>query len=384
MIYDSPHLYRLQGLELGIPGTVLDNAIRQIAVLRGANLAPILTLGHLARRIGAPHGYLRAIIERRIDPYEQFSRKRRDGHRMRIISAPTPVLMSVQRWILQNILSRVDVHHASFAYTRGRSVAACARRHVGARFLLKFDLHNFFESINELRVYSLYRGLGYAPLVSLELSRLCTRGSAFTSHRSILAPPNDKYVVVDEYRSKWLGFVPQGSPTSGAIANLVARQLDNELQQLAEENRLSYTRYADDMMFSGAGELSRSLCRDIVRKVRGITSDNGFQLHEKKTRIVSPGARLVVLGVVLGTDGISLSREIKQRIERHLYGAERFHVHNHANHFNFTSVIGFINHIRGLLDFAHDVDPVYAAPRRERWNLVMARDAASFLREPIT
>jgi RNA-directed DNA polymerase len=299
---------------------------------------------------------------------------RRSGGKMRTISSPEPVLMEVQRWILANVLDQVKPHPASYAYTRGRSVGACARRHIGARFMIKLDLHNFFHSIDEYRVFSLYRDLGYNRLVSLELSRITTRYSEFARHPPIPAPRTGDYPTIPRYLANYLGFLPQGGASSGAVANLVVRRMDHEIQEAAFDYRLTYTRYADDLVLSGTGEFSRDRCRAVVRLMRQIVSHNGFQLHEKKTRVTSPGGRKVVLGVTITESGIRLSRETKARLANHLYGADKFGISQHASSRGFTSIVGFVRHVRGLLAYAHDIDPNVAAPLVARWREIELRD----------
>lgn len=343
-------------------------------MLQGAGVTPILTLGHLAHLTGAKYPYLREIVERRVDPYEQFTRMRRNGGKMRTISSPTPVLMEVQRWLLANVLARVEPHHASYAYTRYRSVGACARRHIGARFMIKLDLHDFFHSINEYRVFSLYRDLGYNRLVSLELSRITTRYPEFVLHAPTPAPATGEYQTIPRYRVKYLGFLPQGGASSGAVANLVVRRMDHDIQTMAADHSLTYTRYADDLVLSGAGEFSRDKCRHLVRRMRSIVSHNGFDLHEKKIRITSPGGRKVVLGVTVTESDIKLSREIKARLANHLYGSDKFGISRHALSRGFTSTVGFVRHMRGLLAYAQDIDPHFAASLAARWREVEIRD----------
>lgn len=242
---------------------------------------------------------------------------------------------------------------------------------------MKFDLHDFFQSINEYRVFSLYRNIGFNPLISLELARICTRDSVIVGRRTIDAPRIDRYTAIPAYRSGSLGFVPQGSPTSGAIANIIAGRLDQNMQRLATDIGLTYTRYADDIVLSGSGKFSRDHCHDVIREVRQIIRNNGFRMHEKKTQVIPPGARHVVLGVVLTDEGITLGREIKRRIEHHLFGAERFHIQHHAKHQNFTSILGFVHHVRGLLAFAADVDSAYARPLKARWDAIERRDGSA-------
>ena len=86
-----------------------------------------------------------------------------------MICVPEPTLLIVQRWINQRILSHAKPHQASTAFAEGCSIKRAAERHCCARWLIKLDVANFFESISEVRVYRVFVGLGYQPLVSLEL-----------------------------------------------------------------------------------------------------------------------------------------------------------------------------------------------------------------------
>ena len=83
--------------------------------------------------------------------------------------------MQTQRWIAQNILNAVRPHDASYAFARNRDLVGAARRHAGARWLVKMDVRRFFESISEQQVYFVFRRLGYPALLSFQLARICTR-----------------------------------------------------------------------------------------------------------------------------------------------------------------------------------------------------------------
>jgi RNA-directed DNA polymerase len=229
-------------------------------------------------------------------------------------------------------------------------------------------LHDFFGSVDERQVYRIFTALGYEPLISFELARICTRLRA--SHRDD-APPVGRYAI-DAYTSSSLGTLPQGAPTSGALANLAAAQLDKDLTAYAVSHRLVYTRYADDLVLSSSDSFDRAVAVQHIRAVRRQISCSGFLMHEKKTRIVSPGARQVVLGVVLTPDGLRLSREVRSRLENHIRGIELHGLAQHAAHRHFTSVVGLLLHVRGLLAYARDVDEAYAARLTERWGRIEA------------
>src|SRR5690348_3800529 len=156
MIGVSLHQYRRNASALGIPQQVVQRAIEQADTVERQGLPAILTIRHLAHLTGADYNYLRSIVARIHDGYAPFTiRKRRGGQRL--IAAPEPQLLAVQRWINRSVLQTRPVHSASKAYARGDSPIACAKQHVGARWLVKLDIHDFFESISERRVYFVFR-----------------------------------------------------------------------------------------------------------------------------------------------------------------------------------------------------------------------------------
>jgi len=200
-----PHLYEREGLARAVPPVQLALAAGRRAALEARGAYPLLTLGQLAHESGASYDYLREVVARRRDPYQSFEIPKRAGG-TRIIAAPEPILMDVQRWVLSNILSGIGRHPASYAYQRGLSIVDCANRHRGARWLIKMDLHDFFGSVSETDVYKTYRRLGYDRLMAFELSRLSTRAP----HAEYDPFVGDHYVI-REYAVSASGYLPQGA-----------------------------------------------------------------------------------------------------------------------------------------------------------------------------
>jgi RNA-directed DNA polymerase len=320
---------------------------------------------------------MRKIVERRHDPYRTFTIVRR-GRSSRPIATPEATLMDLQQWILRRIVSRLHPHQASFAYQSGSSIRNCARMHVGARWLVKMDIHGFFSAIDEVAVFDIFQGAGYNRLVSLELSRLCTRSAMFATHldRARFQLSTHRATGVRSYKITHLGYLPQGAPTSGALANLVVRDLDQDLQDLANARRLTYTRYADDLVLSAAADFDRSRAVDIIREVTQVASTHRLEIHKKKTRIVPPGARHMVLGLLVDATSVRLTPERKRQISTHIRGVERFGLPHHVTHRSFSSIIGLVNHVDGLLAFAHDIEPGWAAEAATRW--AAAKRAAGY------
>ncbi|TBL43333.1 RNA-directed DNA polymerase [Verrucosispora sp. SN26_14.1] len=372
MSTDSPAAYQRIGRQRGVPDVVVEAALEQIRRVRAVNLTPVLSLKHLAHLTGASYIYLRETVQRKRDPYVEFSRPKRAEGQLRTISAPDPPLMAVQRWILQRIFSRLHPHSASYAYQAGRSARQCAEQHLGARWLLKFDLHSFFHSINERAVFGILAGQGYNRLVSFEIARLCTRyaghvrGLNFSKFRATASWPH--HFTIPSYSVPWLGFLPQGAPTSGAIANMTALQLDELLSDVADRYGLVYTRYADDLTFSTVGRLARSAARRCVGEVQAATAQAGFQLHQRKTRVVPPGSRKIVLGLLVDSDCVRLPADARSRLETHVRGVARFGLVAHAQHWKYNSLTGLIHRVDGLLAHARDVDPLWVAPLWRSWN----------------
>ena len=371
MISASPHQYILEGIQLEVPRDTLDAAVRQAEAVERHGLAAILTLGHLAAVTGVYRSYLRAIVERSQDPYRSFAVEKRGQSTKRYISIPELRLMAVQRWLLRNVLNLAASHPRSFAYERKMSVRKCAQQHCGANWLVKMDLHDFFHSIDEKQVYSALLGLHYQPLVAFELSRITTRLIGTSTKKSRARP--EKYSI-ESYHSERLGFLPQGAPTSGKLANLVARPLDERLSLIASEHGAVYTRYADDLVFSSIDPFNRSSAVRLLRDASGAVRSCKFAVHEKKTRIVPPGARKLVLGLLVDSDSPRLPAYVRKGLENHLRGVEKFGVVEHSRHRNFSSTWGFVAHVWGLLAFVSDIEPSWASRIRARWQSVLDRD----------
>jgi len=332
----------------------------------GHGATPVFTLKHLAELTGASYYYLRDIVARDRDPYVSITRPKKDGE-TRAISSPEPVLMDVQRWILHRILGTCTTHVSSFAYQRGRSIVDCAAAHVGARWMVKLDIHDFFQNIRERQVFPIFIALGYPRLLSLELTRICTR----------VAGPIPQARRLDRYRGKapydvfTTGRLPQGAPTSGMLANLVLKKFDHDLTIYGDEHGLVFTRYSDDIVFSGTGEFSREQAHAAIRRTAQTLTGHGLAIHRAKTRVVTPGARKIVLGLLIDGDRPRLLPEFKRRLEVHLRGVGKFGLPEHATHRHFDSILSMINHVDGCISFASSVDSEYAEKLADRWAHVL-------------
>jgi RNA-directed DNA polymerase len=368
-----PQHFQRVGTGKNVPANVLANAmaagIRVISTNR--SLQPVFTLRHLAYLTESRYESLRAFVERDAGPaYTSFAiRKRPLGGQVRFrrIAIPAPTLMRVQRWISRNILAHAAqvLHQASTAYAKGCNVVDAARPHCGARWLLKVDVKNFFESISEIGVFRAFRTLGYQPLISFEMARLCTRLAPPSRARS--APrwfaTSPRQYSISAYREARLGHLPQGAPTSPMLANLAMASLDARLDALAQSGGLTYTRYADDLTFSTPSrEFTRSKAAGFIRNVFNVLGEHGLSPNVTKTQVVPPGARKIVLGLLVDQDEPRLSRQFKLKMRMHFHYLLHPQVGptKHAAARNFSAVAALRNHIRGLVSYAAQVEPEYA------------------------
>lgn len=372
-----PQHYRMQALDHGGDPTVVDNAVRTgaLTIMRYADRPPVFSLRHLAHMAKVRYQNLRTIVSRQIDPYRLIRIHKRvtsPSNRYRIICIPVSPLLRAQRWVAENILRTTTPHHASTAFAPGNDIVSAADVHTNARWLIKLDVQNFFESISEISVFRVFLSLGYQPLVAFELARLCTRvrmgpgvcrNPRWRSHSFRYRIPS--------YRSSDLGYLPQGAPTSPMLSNLSMVDFDEKVDAIATARGLRYSRYADDICLSThSSTFSRNQAVEVVRMVCKAMIQYGLSPNRAKTQIRSPGCRKIVLGLLVDGPSPRLPREFKSRLRMHLYylNHPRIGPAGHAENRRFQSIIGLRSHVRGLIAHAHLVEPRYAAARLNEFN----------------
>lgn len=334
------------------------NLTKYCQELQNKNLPVIFTLRHLAKITDTNYFILRKTIMRRREQanYRMFSIQKRSGG-YRYIHQVNKEIFKVQQFINSEILQKIQPHQASFAFHSNGGIKRCALKHCGARWLFQYDLKDFFYTINEKNVYEIFCEYGYRPLLAFELARICT-----TTHlpRNLL---NYTYIArsLSDYKfymntRNQFGVLPQGAPTSPMLSNLATFKLDVSLTELANKNNLIYTRYADDITFSSYIDISKNNKFNIHREIINIISQHNFLINAKKTRIAGPGARKVVLGLLIDGEKPRIPKETYKRIERLLYASNKYGLIKTANHEGFDTPYGFYNHLSGLIAFVKDVD----------------------------
>jgi RNA-directed DNA polymerase len=214
---------------------------------------------------------------------------------LRLIEMPKQSLRTIQRRILDRLLNRVPPHSAAHGFRCAHSCVTHAAIHSGKRVVIKMDLKNFFPSIAAARIHALFTKLGYAHSVAGTLTRLCTHR---TPNRILNDPAIRATVPAQQHPQFRTPHLPQGAPTSPALANLCTYRLDLRLDALAQSLGARYSRYADDLAFSGDHDLEQAVGR-FQAQVAAIAREEGFTIHPDKTRVMHAGTRQQVTGIVV-------------------------------------------------------------------------------------
>ncbi len=235
--------------------------------------------------------------------------KRAGGYRQ--IEAPRRFIKLIQKWIYLYILTTHELPEAVTGFVRGKNIFSNTKPHIPNKNLMVVDVKNFFPSISYQDVHRIFKSFGFPSKVNTLLTGLCTLYER----------------------------LPQGAPTSPALANLVFNPVDLALLDLAKGWDCAYTRYADDIAFSGNTLFSK---KDI-KTVSEILKDWGFQINPKKTRIIGGGGRQMLTGLVVNTSGIP--PRIKRRRWRAMF---------HQASFDPSKFLGKSQMLKGMSSFINE------------------------------
>ena len=229
---------------------------------------------------------------------KHYSRLRipKKGGGVRQIQAPDPLLKAIQRNILHHILDGLELSSCAAAYRRGASIWENAACHTGKMVVLKLDIKDFFGSITFPVVHrSAFNSRYFPTSVGTLLTSLCCLNDC----------------------------LPQGSPASAVISNLVMKPFDEYMDGWCRERSITYSRYCDDMTFSG--DFSAA---EVIRKVKGFLGAMGFELNRSKTKILTRRTRQSVTGIVVN-DKVSVPASYRKEVRQDVYYCMKFGVQAH-------------------------------------------------------
>jgi RNA-directed DNA polymerase len=329
-----------------------------VAAATAWNLPSIHTPGELADWLGMAIGDLEWFADRCRLEYKRNQGRLRHYHyralfkrfgRVRLVEAPKPRLKEIQRRILADILECVPVHAAAHGFRRGRSIKSFAASHVSKQVVVRIDLQDFFPTISAAQIQGVFRTIGYPECVADLLAGLCTNSTPSDVWRQIpmarVGNPsqNPRFLYSKPH-------LPQGAPTSPALANLCAYRMDCRLSGLATSAQAIYTRYGDDLAFSGDRAFHRVVKRFCLH-VCATVMEEGFSIHYRKTRIMQHGVRQRLAGIVVN-ERLNVTRTDYDRLKATLTNCIRHGAssQNRAGHRDFQA------HLLGRISFVEMVN----------------------------
>ena len=257
---------------------------------------------------------------RRVLMYKEFEIPKRTGGTRRI-TAPVGKLKDIQKCIAIILSPYYLVPDCVHGFVEGRSVATNASKHIERNYVLNIDLKDFFPTITYTRVMKALMELGFNEEVSDTIARLCT------------------IPLWDESSQMLRNALPQGSPASPLLSNIVCSSLDQRLMALAKRFGLTYSRYADDITFSSNHSV---YAKDsaFLQELEDIVKSSGFKINEKKTRLQKKGSRQEVTGLIVG-EKINTYRQFTKNLRAAVFHADT----NGCTPHEFKNIMGRVSYL---------------------------------------
>lgn len=309
----------------------IEELLRYAERLNKNNVPIIYDQEHLASLLGIRLSHLLSMTNSNRKFYKVFKLpKKRGGFRR--IEQPLPTLLSIQYWVLDNILSRCAeklISPSAKAFKRNVPLTDNLTPHADQDLIVAVDVKDYFTSINAKTVYYLFEMLGYNPSVATMLARLCT----------------------------YHGFLPQGAPTSPMLSNMVFYDLDVKIEKYCRYRGINYTRYADDLTFSG----SNIRVGLLLRYIRWMLGMKGFELNEAKTKVMGRANAQYVTGCTVNEKANS-PRSYRNQIRQEVYHLKTKGLAHHFEHFkkrpsHINTPESYLRHLLGKVYYVLQINP---------------------------
>ena len=243
---------------------------------------------------------------------------------LRTIYEPSITLKHIQRQILTNILNNKTISQYAKAYHKGISLKENAIVHLKQKQILKLDIKDFFPSIKFYHVYKSCFPIEYFPKeIGMLLTYLCT----------------------------YEDYLPQGAPTSSYISNLVLKNFDEELGTWCTNNKINYTRYSDDLTFSGDFG-----CTVVIKKVNQLLKPYNLKLNEAKTKVIKNSRAQIVTGLVVNQK-LQTRKKYRQQIRQEMYYIKKYGLDSHLQKIKVTNKEKYLNSLKGRINYCLQIDP---------------------------
>ena len=281
-------------------------------------------LSSIEKDLGYPAKTLYGLTNNLCKHYHTVFIPKSDGTK-RKLSVPDLILKNVQRSIVDNILAYYPISKYATAYKLGSNVQKNACPHVKKKKILKLDIEGFFDNIIYSRVKEVvFYKEKFSEPIRILLTMLCY------------------------YRES----LPQGAPTSPAITNIIMYDFDEKIGAYCRDKGISYTRYCDDMTFSGDFDE-----KDVISFVREELRELGLFLKNRKTAVIKSTKRQMVTGIVVN-EKVNITKEYKKKIRQQMYYIEKFGLESHAKNQKISNVREYLTSLKGQISFVLQTCPM--------------------------
>ncbi|AIY00085.1 hypothetical protein ART_0486 [Arthrobacter sp. PAMC 25486] len=293
----------------------------------------------------------------------RYEWRTRPGRLPRLLEIPAPRLRSIQRTVLRELLYPLELHDAAHGFVPGRSAVTGAAQHTGRDVVVNLDLVSFFAKVTAGRVFGTLRQSGFTEAVAHRLTGIATHVVP-PRVLSLMPPGGDPAERFALRQALSLPHLPQGAPTSPMLANLSLRRLDARLAGLVEKFDGGYTRYADDLAFSGGRDMARR-ADAFVRAATVIVKDEGHSVNRLKTRVRPAGVRQSVTNVVVN-ERTNVPRVDFDRLKATLHNCR---VHGPESQ-NWNGHPDFRGHLLGRISWVAALNPARGARLRQDFDRI--------------
>jgi RNA-directed DNA polymerase len=281
----------------------------------------IYNTSNLSALVGYKKEYLKKAVKYTSYYYRDFEILKKNGKK-RKISEPLPSLKEIQIWILENILYKIKVSPYAKAYKPKVGLMENLRFHKKQPKVFTIDLENFFPSIKLKSIETIFLNLGYSIYVSSLLAKLCCRENS----------------------------LPQGAPTSPYLSNIFLKNADEQISIYCKENKIRFTRYADDLTFSGDFDENK-----LLEFVTEIFNSKELKINESKLKLMTPNLRQIVTGIVVNEKPQVVFHK-RNELRQSLYFIKKFGFDEHVKHKEIKKA-NYLEHLLGKVNFVLQINP---------------------------
>jgi RNA-directed DNA polymerase len=313
--------FEIKATNLGYTAENIERCLNYARPLIDKGFPVIYNTSHLSDLVGYRKDFIKRAVKHTPYFYRNFKIKKKDG-KFREISEPLPSLKEIQDWILTNILEVEKVSPFAKAYRKKVGLLDNVKFHVKQAKILTLDLKDFFTSIKREKVELIFLSFGYSDLIANLFSKLCTKD----------------------------GFLPQGAPTSPYLSNIFFKIADDAICKYCLDNNIRYTRYADDLNFSGMFDEKK-----LIEHIKYTIHPMNLFLHPNKIKIIKQNQRQTITGIVVNEKPQVVFHK-RNKLRQEMYYIIKFGIQTHMQNKN-IKFKNYIQHLMGKINFILQLNP---------------------------